>query len=122
MAINRIKAEDEFVVEQKTNWGEGCLKCLGVCCADFENVYYLKAGKETKPFITIKEESSCCSRMMCSPNHEMDLEWKPTAGGDNIVRVCGFDPLSFSRLSSLPSRLSIPLTRPHSLYPPLVPT
>ncbi len=84
--MNRIRAEDNFVVEQATNWGEGCLKCF-FCCADFENTYYIKANKEKKAFITIKEDSSCCNRMFCNPNHELDLNWSLTGQKDTIVKV-----------------------------------
>jgi hypothetical protein len=87
MALDRIKNTDKFIVDQETNWFEGCLKCCGVCCADFENTYSLYANNEKKPFITIKEDSSCMGRAMCNPNHEMKLDWKAQSGGPILLEM-----------------------------------
>ena len=54
------------VVDQQTNWLEGCLKCCGVCCADFENTYHVYKDKDKKPTYVIKEDSACLNRMVSS--------------------------------------------------------
>jgi len=68
-----------------TNWGEGCLKCLGCCCADFENVYNVYVAGDKKPLLIAEEDSSCLNRCLCNPNHALKLTFKAPAYGNDVV-------------------------------------
>jgi hypothetical protein len=37
--FNSIERADTITIEQKSFYLESCCKCMGVCCADFQNVY-----------------------------------------------------------------------------------
>lgn len=37
--FSSIERADTITIEQKSFYSELCCKCMGVCCADFQNVY-----------------------------------------------------------------------------------
>lgn len=80
------------MVDQKTNAMEGCLKCLGCCCADFENTYdILVPNGATNTKFIVKEESGKCARACCNPYHGLTLHVKKDnntkEGGEEILQI-----------------------------------
>jgi hypothetical protein len=74
--LEQIGELSSLTIDQKTDWAEGCCRSMGCCCVDFENVYNLYDSKDLGvPLISIKEDSGCCGRALCNPNHTLKMEW-----------------------------------------------
>ena len=87
-AISAVGGTNQWVVDQQTNWLEGCLKCCGICCADFENTYNIYKKGDKKPVYVVQEDSTCCDRMLCNPHHKIELNWSaPSYGKDTVIQV-----------------------------------
>lgn len=78
-----MKNQDEVVINQTTTFMDNCLKCLGCCCADFENTYDISFGHNgTGKELKVREQSGCMSRTMCNPHHGLTLKISDKGGHD----------------------------------------
>lgn len=74
--IVSIGSSSSVVIDQQSNLLESCCKCFGCCCADTQNSYKImvKGNNDSNAAeYYVKEDSSCCGRMLCNPNHAMKL-------------------------------------------------
>ena len=57
MSLSDLAKQDAVVINQTTSFLDNCLKCCGVCCADFENTYDVSFGANgTGKELRVKEE------------------------------------------------------------------
>lgn len=86
MSLGGLAKQEAVVINQRTSFLDNCLKCCGVCCADFENVYDVSYGSNGHgKELVIKEESGCCARVACNPYHALSL--KITASGNDVAEI-----------------------------------
>ena len=77
--LEELEEFDSIVINQETQFQEGCLRCLGCCCLDFTNRYDLYYGNSKvnhRPYDLLVEEvdSNCLWRALCNPAHELVLK------------------------------------------------
>eukprot|EP00602_Paraphysomonas_sp_CaronLab_P010966 CAMPEP_0185017494 /NCGR_PEP_ID=MMETSP1103-20130426/437_1 /TAXON_ID=36769 /ORGANISM="Paraphysomonas bandaiensis, Strain Caron Lab Isolate" /LENGTH=241 /DNA_ID=CAMNT_0027546927 /DNA_START=39 /DNA_END=765 /DNA_ORIENTATION=- len=86
-----IERADNITVDQKSQFAESCCKCLGVCCADFENSYdvYVPDGAGATR-LRATEDSTCVRRALCNPYHALKLHISSDSDGKksgNILEI-----------------------------------
>lgn len=88
MSLKGLGEQENVVIDQTTTFLDNCFKCLGCCCADFANEYYISFGKNgTGKELHVKEESGCMNRLFCNPNHSLKLSITDTRSKTELAYI-----------------------------------
>ena len=85
--FSSLAAEQSVIVNNETNYLEGCCKCFGCCCADFNNTYDLYLANSKDFSFQFKESSNFCCRSLCNPNHALTLTIRAKDGTIDILSI-----------------------------------
>lgn len=84
-----IYTADEFMVKQTINW----IEALSNGCCEMPN-HYMVFNKDHQTVYVAQEESGCCSRCCCAPNHNFAIQLRDRSGRDDEpfggMEVLGF--------------------------------